>query len=121
MESNIREKLLDAGINPDSAVERFMGNEALYMKYLLRFTDDDSYQKICRSMENEDCKGAFAAAHTLKGVCGNLSITGMEQLLREQVEYLRSGDLKKAQNMMGQLEEEYESVRNVLDYVRAYA
>lgn len=118
MEGNIRDRLLNAGINPDSAIERFMGNEILYVKYLLRFADDGNYQQLCSSVEKEDCKGAFAAAHTLKGVCGNLSITGMEQLLKEQVEYLRSGDLKKAQNMMGRMEEEYKRVRNVLEYVR---
>lgn len=121
MESNIMERLLNAGINPDSAIERFMGNEALYIKYLLRFADDDNYQKLCRSMEKEDCKSAFMAAHTLKGVCGNLSITRMEQLLRNQVEYLRNGDLKKASNMMEPLEKEYESVRNAIDYVRENA
>lgn len=120
MEEKGRNILLNAGIEPDSAIERFMGNEGLYMKYLLRFPEDENYRKLCDSIDIKDCKSAFIAAHTLKGVCGNLSLTEMEQILREQVEYLRNGDLEKAQNMMKQLKNTYDRVNKALKSVRAY-
>ena len=105
-----KEKLKNAGIEADEAIERFMGNETLYLKYLLRFPGDENYQILCSSMVSGDVKRAFEAAHTLKGVCGNLSIKGMEKLLREQVEYLRAGEMEKAELMMNDLREAYEQV-----------
>lgn len=118
MEAKRKELLLEAGIEPDSAIERFMGNEVLYMKYLLRFTEDQNYQSLCEAVDRGACKEAFVAAHTLKGVCGNLSITGMEGILREQVEYLRNNELENAENMMIQLKKAYDTVKNTLESVR---
>lgn len=117
MTEEIREKLLSAGIETETAIERFMGNEALYLKFLLRFENDESYSRLCDAMERGDCQDAFVAAHTLKGVCGNLSINRMENILREQVEYLRGGKLDKAQKMMEGLTAEYEQVKDALAWV----
>lgn len=114
MTEEIRKKLLNAGIETETAIERFMGNEPLYLKFLLQFESDENYSRLCDAMERGDCQDAFVAAHTLKGVCGNLSINRMENILREQVEYLRNGELDKAQKMMEGLKAEYEQVKEVL-------
>lgn len=118
MTEEIKEKLLSAGIEPESAVERFMGNEALFIKFLLRFENDENYFKLCEAMKENDCQNAFVAAHTLKGVCGNLSIKKMEALLRDQVEFLRRGDFEKARELMDHLQGEYEKVKEVLNLVK---
>lgn len=112
------EKMVNAGIDPESAIERFMGNEALYIKYLFRFPNDENYQNLCRFIEQQDCKNAFTAAHTLKGVCGNLSIKSMENILKEQVEHLRNGDLEQGQKMMGQLKEAYVHINRAIDELK---
>lgn len=118
MKQQDMEKLKLAGMDPENAIERFMGNEALYLKFLFRFPDDENYRNLCSSIEQQDCKSAFTAAHTLKGVCGNLSIIGMERILSEQVEYLRSGDLQKGQDMMPELKAAYENVKKVINELR---
>lgn len=118
MKTQDMEKLVNAGIDPESAIERFMGNEALYLKFLLRFPDDENYQNLCRFIEQQDCKNAFIAAHTLKGVCGNLSIKSMEDILKKQVEYLRNGDLEQGQKMMEQLKDGYERINEVINELK---
>ncbi len=120
MEERVKKILTEAGIEPDSAIERFMGNEGLYFKYLLRFTGDENYRRLCEAIDAGDCKSAFEASHTLKGVCGNLSLTGMEKIVRDQVEYLRNGDLEKGRAFMKDLKESYERVSAALESVKEY-
>ena len=112
------EELRKVGVEPEEAIERFMGNEMLYLKYLIRFTEDENYRILSDSLAEGECRKAFEAAHTLKGVCGNLSVKGMEILLKEQVEYLRSGDIEKAKLMMPELKNAYEQVVSVLERMK---
>ena len=44
-------------------------------RFLLRVVDDGSYQLLIDSIATGNVDEAFRAAHTLKGVCANLSIT----------------------------------------------
>ena len=49
----------------------------------------------------------MAAAHTLKGICGNLSLTALFSLFTRQVAALRRGDLEEAQTLMAQISPAY--------------
>lgn len=57
-----------------------MGNEALLERFLKKFPQDENYQKLCAAMEASDWEAALTAAHTLKGICGNLSIAPLFDL-----------------------------------------
>lgn len=59
MKKQDMEKMVNAGLDPESAIERFMGNETLYLKFLFRFPDDENYQNLCRFIEQQDCGNAF--------------------------------------------------------------
>ena len=50
-------------------------SDRLIQKFVLKFLDDGSYDLLCRSLEEKNYEEAFRAAHTIKGVCQNLSIT----------------------------------------------
>ena len=63
-------------------------------KFLLKVLNDQSFSLLCNSLESRDMSEAFRAAHTMKGVCQNLSLTRlyessseMAELLRERQEY----------------------------------
>lgn len=47
----------------------------LMEKFIGKFLEDDSFDLLCRQMELGDRQAAFCAAHTLKGICANLSFT----------------------------------------------
>ena len=91
MEDSRKDALLRAGVNVDEALERFMGNEELLVRFLKKFANDSSYQSLKKAMSEQNYKDAFEAAHALKGVCGNLSIAKLFELVCKEVELLRGG------------------------------
>ncbi len=103
-------KLSLAGIKANEGIKRFNGNADMYEKYLRGFAEDDHYPKLLQSMEQNDVEQAFQAAHALKGIVGNLSIEGMEVIVKPLVEDLRGKDIDTARDKMPQLQESYEKV-----------
>ncbi|HIR52229.1 MAG TPA: Hpt domain-containing protein [Candidatus Onthovicinus excrementipullorum] len=102
--------LKQAGISVEEVLGRFMGNDALLERMLHKFLEDQTYAQLAEAMEQEDRDRAFQAAHTLKGVCGNLSMDRLFHLVSEQVELLRSGSWGAAQAMMPSVTRAYDAV-----------
>ena len=63
-----------AGIDVASALERMMGSEELLERLLKKFLENQQYPALCAALKGGDTEQAVIAAHTLKGVCGNLSL-----------------------------------------------
>ena len=59
------------------------------VKFLNMVAKDGSYQLLCDSIETGNVDEAFRAAHTLKGLCGNLSITRFGESSSALCEFLR--------------------------------
>lgn len=82
------EECYDAiGGNYSDVVNRF-GKEQLVLKYIYKFLDDESYNLLVQSLDNKDFEEAFRMAHTLKGICQNLSLTRLydsSSLLTEEL------------------------------------
>ena len=57
-----------------------------------------------------DAEAALAASHTLKGVCGNLSMTALFDLLTRQVAAFRAGDWEGAVALLEQIDQAYARV-----------
>lgn len=55
-----------------STLHRFADNEGLLRKFVKKFTQDPTYQDLEQAIEAEDRDRMFIAAHTLKGLTGNL-------------------------------------------------
>lgn len=107
MKEDLKKLLQDAGIEVDEALRRFLGNEALYIKFLLKFPKDKSYMNLISAIEDNNLEEAFKSAHTLKGVAGNLSLNNLYNLLIPYVEILREGDLEAAKTKLAELEKAY--------------
>ena len=63
-------------------------------KFLLKVPGDSSYALLCSSLEQKDIPEAFRAAHTIKGITQNLSLTKLYassaqlcDVLRDRQEY----------------------------------
>lgn len=103
-----------AGIDVDEALERFMGNEALMTKFLLRFPEDPNFPQLKQALAGGDGARAFEAAHALKGVVGNLSMKKLFQSMSVLVEDLRAQDLAAAAGRMPELEAQYNQMVEAL-------
>lgn len=88
----ILKKLNLQGSDIKGAVERFMGDEELYLECLNQFAKDENFVELRESLENNNYEQAFNNAHSLKGVAGNLGLTPLYAALSEIVESLRHGD-----------------------------
>ena len=50
----IRQILCEAGVDYNKGLERFMGNVALYHKFLVKFLDDGSYADFVQAFADGD-------------------------------------------------------------------
>lgn len=114
MDQEKRKGLEAAGIDVQSALERFMDNEMLLERFLKKFLDDPNYGKLKAAQAAGDREGAVIASHSLKGVCGNLSMTGLFDLLTRQVGLLRAEDWAGAMELMPGIDEAYEETCRVI-------
>lgn len=75
----------------EETMERFLHKETMYLKFLNLFFEDESLKKLESTLEVSDWKGAFEAAHALKGVSGNMGLAPLYRGVCEIVEPLRAG------------------------------
>ncbi len=104
-------KCAQVGINYDEGLARFIGEKDIYEKFLLSFPDDKTFRVLEKNIDDGDVKGAFEAAHSLKGLTGNLSINDMYKKLVTLTDVLRNdGDIEKARDLFVWLKEDYKKV-----------
>lgn len=103
MDERKKSILTTAGIDVDSAMERFMGSEALFARLMKKFLEDANFDKLTDALTSGDMDAALHASHSLKGVCGNLSMTLLFDLLSRQVLAFRDGDTKAALALMPEI------------------
>ena len=115
MDENMKQQLEKAGINFKTGMERFLGNETLFVSFLHKFPKDPSFSQLCIYMENSEVQAAFREAHTLKGVAGNLSLDGLSVLLVPFVERLREEKLEEAKLLFPSIREKYNQLNGIID------
>lgn len=83
-------------------------SERLVQKFVLKFLDDECFSTLCRSLESGEQEEAFRAAHTIKGMCQNLSFTKLAASSSNITEALRSGDMAAAKGLLESVRGDYE-------------
>lgn len=58
-------------------------------KFVSKFLEDESFETLCMQMKAGNREEAFRAAHTLKGVCANLSFACLLESAGRLTEELR--------------------------------
>ena len=84
------EKLKEYGANVDEGLQRCMGNEDFYIKMVNMMLADNSIDKLKEAIAENNLDTAFEAAHALKGVAANLSLTPISDPAVEITELLRN-------------------------------
>lgn len=90
-------------------------NDDLLGKLVCKFPADPSYEVLLRSMNNSDYASAFRAAHTLKGICLNLSFVRLGDKVTELTNALRKDtdeliDKEQCDVLLQQVITEYQAV-----------
>ncbi len=94
------DELKDLGVNIEDALQRFMNNSALYEKMLGKLVSNVKDIEVLPSLEAGDYSAACDAAHTLKGVMGNLSIAPLYKNYTQIVNLLRDNDPDEAKKLL---------------------
>lgn len=114
MTEQFKEQLKQAGVNVAGAMNRFMNNEKLYEKFLRKFPADQSYSSIFQALEANDMPEAFRAAHTLKGVAGNLGFDNLLTYVVPLTAALHQDEPEAPEDMLAGTKEEYEKICAVI-------
>lgn len=114
MDQLLENKLLAAQVNISEGVARFAGNQALYEKFLYKFMDDPTLGQLDQAVADQDWEAALNAAHTLKGVTGNLAIGGLFDASTHMVAFLRQSDLDQALAAYADIRRAYDQFSSIL-------
>lgn len=95
-----------------------MRSDRLVQKFLLKFPDDPSYGALCAAMEAHDREEAFRAAHTIKGVCQNLSFTRLYGSAAALCDALRTQWSDNAEALARDVARDYQAAVNAIQQFR---
>ena len=109
----------EIGADYQTALSRMMGNQGLLARMLKKFENDRNYEALEKAVENEDYGGVFTAAHTLKGVAGNLELTPLYETCTRLSDATSGG--KKDGDVQGLFLAVREAYRNVMENVKKLA
>lgn len=84
----VQECYAEMGADYDGVFSRLRKDERI-RKFLLMFLSDPSYELLCSSVESRNAEETFRAAHTLKGVGQNLSLTALYESASRLSDLLR--------------------------------
>lgn len=90
--SELINKLSHHGMDVKDAMSRFMGDEELFEFCFKKFSQDKGFAELGEALKAKDYDNAFKAAHSLKGVAGNLGLRSLFDYISVLVEVLRAKD-----------------------------
>lgn len=107
----------EIGGSCEEVLGRFSGMEAMVKKFLGKFKDDLSYQKLEEAVAKMDATEIDHAAHTLKGVCSNLGFSRLQKYAEDLMFHVREQKpMEEVPALMEKVKTEYEAV---MDRVRS--
>ena len=115
MDEKIKHTFIDAGIDVDDDMHRFMDREDLFVRFMKQYPDDDSLKLLTEDIDRGDVHEAFEHAHALKGVAGNLGFKTMLESLVPVVEKLRGGSLEGSEEYIMKIRESDRKIRDAID------
>lgn len=74
MSEMLKQKLKENGADVEGTLHRFMNNDKLFLKFILKYKDDKNCALLTDALDQKNYEEAFKAAHTLKGVSANLGL-----------------------------------------------
>ncbi|MDY3939191.1 MAG: Hpt domain-containing protein [Spirochaetia bacterium] len=88
------------------------------VKLLTMFPADENYALLEQAMAAGDTDAAFRAAHTLKGVCGNLCLEELYRTAAPLSDALKRGDTDTAARLFEEMRPVYRDTVAALETLR---
>ena len=94
-------------------------NEAMIGKFVRKYANDPTYNRLTAAVEAKNWKDAFLAAHTLKGVAQNLGFDALYRASSALTEHLRGGKPLTDESLYNAVERDHMLVINSIDELDA--
>ena len=95
-----------------------MMNDTFITRMLSKFMQSNSYQDAIDNYEKKNLRGVFEACHSLKGVCGNLSITPLYEkasIVCEKTRAINDDEFINIDLEIDELKETYERIASLIN------
>lgn len=97
------------------AMQRFYGEEELYVSCLLSFLNDETISQLNSAIGNKLWDDAFTAAHALKGLAGNMGFVPLMHSTGQLVVIIRGGRQNEIHDCIEKVNSCY---RDITDAIR---
>jgi hypothetical protein len=115
MDASFKQELIDWGVDWEDVRNRFMGNEDLIAKFMLKFLNDPSMESLSKYLDEENVSEAFKAVHALKGVSANLGLKGFYSQVFDLTEILRAGTMEGYEPYYEHIKKKYDDLIGILN------
>lgn len=92
-------------VDVDTAVDRLMGNDGLYLDFIKRLPEELNLATIRAAMEQQDAETFHFYLHALKGFASNLGITEIADAAQAGLIEFRATQFRNTTKLEGLLEE----------------
>lgn len=93
------------GVHTQEALDRFMGNETLFLTFVRQLPDKLDLTRIRQGLEAEDEEAFYINVHNLKGMAGNLSIGPVYDCAQAILVEFRTSKFKNKKKLYSLLQE----------------
>lgn len=96
-----------------------LGNEERIQRFLRMFIEEESFDRLCTALKEQNAEAAFRAAHSLKGICMNMGFTVLRASSDALTQELRTGSVTEKAKLLGtQVAQDYHlAVQTVREYL----
>lgn len=108
-------RLIQADVDVEDAIRRFVNKEDRYIKYLKMFGSGSDLHNFLVALDREDVAAAFDICHTLKGVAGNLGFARVYQYSAEACEILRAGSMEGVRELVEAMKPNYDEIVEIIN------
>jgi HPt (histidine-containing phosphotransfer) domain-containing protein len=109
------EKLEEYGADVKTGLDRCMNSEDFYFRMIGMLLKEDCFNRLEEAIAQNDLDAAFEAAHALKGVSGNLSLTPLYKDAEEITELLRSRTEMDYTDLLERIRNQKEAIRKMVE------
>lgn len=94
----------------EGTLRRFGGSQMMLERFVKKFPQDATFAALKDAAEQKNYPEVEKAAHTLKGIAGNLGFTALYQGCSNLVAAVRNGNFEQADTLWETVQQEYETV-----------
>lgn len=111
---NILDALDDIGADTEDALDRFMDDEEMYLKYVRDFPEEHSMEALVKAVEEKDYGQAEKSVHALKGIVNNLGFQPLADATIDMLAELRDDNIEDALDAYEDVKKEYQKFCGVI-------